>query len=325
MLSARNQREQEPPRHGIANHFAEILVAHRVVAVGQGVQPVGAQTLCGRAEESVVVRAAYDVAQVVHRELCYAAVECGAVGFGYDELLEVYKCALSVGEVAVMAVVGAVGGVAVAAAVGFGVGGVEAFRPQEQLRRELLVLVGIAGGEPQFAENGPLEDVAVGRSAYVVAAHVFASRHGPFVGERSLYAAVFGSGLEEHDVGVVVACYVEAVLVWRAYEQSVALGKLDEASVCHFESRVACGRQSAVPQPYVYDFVSQFVDFVQRCHVRTVVNDDYLAFFPAQRQSRDALDAFAQQRGVGVADGYDEAYQWLCVHKVIVYFFFVQK
>ena len=80
------------------HHLPEIHVFLRIVAVGQGIESLLRQPLHSLFQCLAVACPAYDVIQIVHRELRYAAVEGRAVMLRHYERLKVFQDALRVSQ-----------------------------------------------------------------------------------------------------------------------------------------------------------------------------------------------------------------------------------
>ena len=162
-------------------------------------------------------------------------------------------------------------------------------------------------GELQVAKYVALEQVAphVGTDAGV--AHIAAASGGSVVGEGCLDVVVLRGGLEQHDVGIVVAGNVETMLLGSADELVVTIDKLHEASRRHAQTNVASRGKSLLALAKVENVVGKVGEVVEGGELRTVVDDDNLALLLAERERHDALDSLAQQIGLGVVYRNDEA------------------
>ena len=161
--------------------------------------------------------------------------------------------------------------------IGFRLGGIQAFRPQHQLRRELLVFVQRTLREAQAVQDGSLEEIAAYAAVQVVVGHVFRSAHWAFrLGQRN---RLFGTcRTEDHHVGFLVPDDVKALFVGVCHQEVVGIDKLDESAFGQFHASVACPAQSPVGLANIDDVVCECDQIVDGREVRAVVHDDDLPF-----------------------------------------------
>ena len=160
---------------------------------------------------------AHRVVQIVHYELVYATFQGRLVTywqrlfFRKQVVNDVLRVVESLQEVLVVVTVhDAV--FALAVEIALVLGAEQALTTQYKLWGELFVFVQYAWREAQVAEHRALEDVATCRRAQVVVAHIFGARHWGGEHEWGL-VFVLVCEMEQHNVGVVVACEVEGVLI----------------------------------------------------------------------------------------------------------------
>jgi len=183
---------------------------------------------------------------------------------------------------------------ALAVVVGLCIGGADAVGPEQQLRRELLVLVVDAGREAQLAQNGPAEQVAAGRGLEVVVRQVLGAA-------VQVVGVVCGSGVavgrrgevEHHHVGVAVSHQFKAVLVGQAQQVVVAVDKLQVAACGGLYAPVAGLAESLMVLPYVDNLAEILVESGQRTVGGTVVDDNDFALVAGQRECQYAVYALA--------------------------------
>ena len=143
--------------------------------------------------------------------------------------------------------------------VGLRIGRADALCPEQQLRRELLVLVVDAGREPQLAQYGPAEQVAASRGLQVVVRQVLRAAAQVVGIERGCCLLVRLVGeVEHHHVGTFISHQVETMLVGWLYEVVVAVDKLHVLPGSRLQSSVACLAQAQVALAYV-DYVVEIL------------------------------------------------------------------
>ena len=198
---------------------------------------MSAQTINSLSENFVAVCKSDYVAQILHCQSCYSPVECGTVSLWDEQALKVHEHALRLNErlsgVSFVVMFMFLLAMVLAMMVSLGVGGVETFRPEEQLCGEFLIVVAVVFREQHFSESLALENISADSRADVVVAHVLTSRHRSVVGEWCLNIIFVSCAVEVHNVRVVVAYNVKAVLVWSAQDSVIAVDELDELCSRH--------------------------------------------------------------------------------------------
>ncbi len=85
--------------------------------------------------------------------------------------------------------------------------------------------------------------------------------------------------VKEHDVGVLPVSYnIKTVFVRRLQQIVITVHYLYELSSCHSQAGVTSNTYTAVLLPDVDDIVAILHEAVHGAYLRTVVDDDDLAF-----------------------------------------------
>ena len=274
----------------------------RVVLIGQRKQSLLAQLFHAVLQFAAAVCQHDGVVDVVHRQLCHAALHGLAVSVGQrvGNLLQVHDdlhCVVqtAVGAGTILLVDGRRATLPVV--VGFGVGGVDLLGPDDELCREVLVLAVVdAGLEAQLPQHGAVEQAAADGSMQVAGAHQVGTAHGLHgfrLCSRFRSRCLLMGEVEHHHLGVgILADDVEALSV-GIQQTVVAVNKLDVISLRHVQRRIACHADSAVLLPHIDDAVAIVQQPVHRTGVGTIVNNDNLALVGLHGQRQDAVDTFA--------------------------------
>ena len=96
------------------------------------------------------------------------------------------------------------------------------------------------------------------------------------------------------------ACHVQTMLVCRAKQAVIAVDKLDIAAARHVRSTVTRHTYALIALPQIDDIVADIKQFVDGRLVASVVYDNNLTPFTAERQAAYAVDTAAKHRRFGV-------------------------